>query len=166
MNFSLANPFDTPEIKHPQLPQHQQLQQHLQLQHQQPSPQPSPPPQQQPTTQSPSECSNSNNSKSSKEIVLDSLQDEQNNLIEQRIQDRTINLRNTVWPTCSNNRSLFNLDIGGNGSGQPFTSELSPAFTNTISSSCMATPNRNMNWFNRSPSVASDGWSNEFCQGK
>ena len=178
----------------PQHPQQQlQLQQHLQLlHHQQLSPQPSPqppPPLQQPqqqgitsttvtiqpttatsttttTTQSATEQSNNTNNNDDTKSQKDSLQDEQNNLIEQRIQDRTITLRNTVWPTYPNNRSLFNLDITGNGSVQPFTSELSPIFTNTNSSSCMTTPNRNMNWFNRSPSGASDGWSNEFCQGK
>ncbi|XP_066933543.1 homeobox protein Hox-B5-like [Clytia hemisphaerica] len=90
-----------------------------------------------------------------------SLQDEQNSLIEQRIQDRTINLRNTAWPTYPNNR-LFNFDLGIGGTGQ---ADLSPIFTNTISSCMVTPPNRNMNWFNRPSSVGTnDSWSNEFSQ--
>jgi len=115
---------------------------------------------------------NSNKLPKGENIVLNSLQDEQNNLIEQRIHDQAANLRNSaVWPVPfhqnnnnNNNRVFTNLDLTGVTGGQ--TAELPPIFTNTISSSsCMATSNRNMSWFNRG-NITNEGWTTDFSQGK
>ena len=118
----------------------------------------------------PSSEDDMNDNKSPKEeTILNSLQDEQNNLIEQRIHDQTANLRNSsIWPTnfhhqSNNNRVFTNLDQTAVTGGQSV--ELPPIFTSTISStSCMRTSNRSMSWFNRG-NVTNEGWSTDFSQG-
>ena len=97
------------------------------------------------------------------EITLNSLQHEQNTLIQQRIQDRASSLRNMgtpvtlAWPGYNTfNRSFSNLgDANSVAAGN--------CLTNPITA-CMFTSNRTVQWFGRP--LNNDPWSNEYPQGK
>lgn len=106
------------------------------------------------------------------EITLNALQDEQNSLIEQRIQDRTTNLRadpsggNSTWPIgYHNNRVFTNLDINNGAPGAP---RMPCIFTTNTITSCMVTTNRNLQWFSDRSNLSiktTSSWQTEFPQG-
>nr|ABE68631.1 Cnox-4 [Eleutheria dichotoma] len=94
----------------------------------------------------------------SAEITVNKLQHEQDNLIQQQIQDRTISLTNmnnpltSSWPTYN---PLPRTNILMN---DPSTST---SFTTTSLSPCMLTSQASVQWFNRS-NMVNDPWAMEY----
>lgn len=115
-----------------------------------------------------SSASDASSTKSPKsEITLNALQHEQNTLIEQRIHDRTNNLRNMnsvntpPWTPYNNylHRMYPNVELN---TTMPVTGPC--LLTNPINS-CMFGPNRTTQWFNRT-NLPSDPWNNDYSQGE
>ena len=117
---------------------------------------------------SPSETSSTTKSPKN-EITLNALQHEQNTLIEQRIHDRTNNLRNLnnlngpSWSQYNNylHRMYPNVEI--NPGTTPVTG--GPCLLTNPINSCMFGSNRTtVQWFNRA-NLPSDPWNSEYSQG-
>ena len=115
------------------------------------------------TTKSTTPTSDVTSKSPKSEITLNSLQHEQNTLIQQRIQDRASSLRNMTtpvtlaWPGYNTfNRAFSNLgDANSVATGNSLTNPIT---------ACMFTSNRTVQWFSRP--LNNDPWSNEYSQGK